>query len=164
MLPAVLLSGWRQWKLARGHRFNCVSDFKLEGRSTQPADTCGTCPTPGKPAGPDRLRWFVAHLVPRGDRVVTRPQSSADFPLSFFRRQSGRWCMGGLAWWSAKGSERGDVAWSIEQPCCSRVHTSAAAELVELSMISFIVTIGLLLCFATQPVAHSTTALLVTVE
>ena len=93
---------------------NCVSDFKLEERSTQPADTCGACPTPGKPAGPDRLRWFVAHLVPRGDRVVTRPQSSADFPLSFFRRQSGRWCMGGLAWWSAKGSERGDAAWSIE--------------------------------------------------
>ena len=82
--------------------------------TTQPADTCGACPTPGKPAGPDRLRWFVAHLVPRGDRVVTRPQSSADFPLSFFRRQSGRWCMGGLAWWSAKGSERDDVTWSIE--------------------------------------------------
>ena len=36
--------------------------------------------------------------------------------------------------------------------------------LVELSMISFIVTIGLLLCFANQPVAHSTIALLVTVE
>ena len=99
-----------------------MSDFKLEGRSTQPADTCGACPTPGKPAGPDRLRWFVAHLVPRGDRVVTRPQSSADFPLSFFRRQSGRWCMGGLAWWSAKGNERGDVTWSIEQPRGSRVY------------------------------------------
>ena len=72
--------------------------------------------------------------------------------------------MGGLAWWSAKGSERGDVAWSIEQPRGGRVHTSAAAELVELSMISFIVTIGWLLCFAAQPVAHSTIALLVTVE
>ena len=77
---------------------NCVSDFKLEGRSTQPADTCGACPTPGKPAGPDRLRWFVAHLVPRGDCVVTRPQSSADFPLfRFLRLMSGRWSTGSLA-------------------------------------------------------------------
>ena len=96
---------------------NFVSGFKLGGRSTQPADTYVACPTPGKPTGPDSLHWFVAHLVPRGDRVVTRPQSSADFPLSFFRRQSGRCCMSGLAWCSAEGNERGNAAWSIVQPC-----------------------------------------------
>ena len=129
---------------------NCVSDFKLEGRSTQPADTCGACPTPGKPAGPDRLCWFAAHLVPRGDRVVTRPQSSADFPLSFFRRQSGRWCMGGVAWWSAKGYERGDVAWSIEQPRGSRVYVyGGGGACGALNNPFIVVTIGLLLCSAT---------------
>ena len=68
---------------------------------------------------------------------MTRKQLSADFPLSFFRRQSGHWCIGSLAWCSANGSEQGDVAWSIEQPRGNRVDTSAAAVLVEFSMASY---------------------------